>query len=182
MLEPAATLEEKKERLPDLLVPGLALVFCGTAASEASARAGAYYANPSNAFWRALHKTGLTPRLFAPADFHDLLTLKIGLTDLAKFAAGADRQLRRADFDAAALSEKIRRFQPQILAFTSKTAWRIWQGGKAGCPVSYGWQAGQLGATRFFVLPSPSGAARGYWQLAPWQELAAAYQHLRAAA
>lgn len=36
--------------LPDLLRPGLRVVFIGTAAGAASARAGAYYAGPGNQF------------------------------------------------------------------------------------------------------------------------------------
>ena len=47
--------------LPDVLQDDLVVVFCGTAASTVSAREGAYYANASNAFWRALHETGMTP-------------------------------------------------------------------------------------------------------------------------
>jgi G:T/U-mismatch repair DNA glycosylase len=45
------------EVLPDLLRPGLRIVFCGTAAGTASARAGAYYAGPGNAFWPTLAGT-----------------------------------------------------------------------------------------------------------------------------
>ena len=116
------------EALPDLLDCGLTLVFCGTAASDISARQGAYYANPSNAFWSTLHVAGLTARLFAPSEFRELIKLKIGLTDLAKYAAGSDRRLRLSDFNVDELSAKIQRFQPQILAFTSKTAWRVWTG------------------------------------------------------
>ena len=70
--------------LPDVLEVGLALVFCGTAASPVSARAGAYYANPGNVFWRALWTAGITPRLYHPSEFRSLLDLKIGLTDLVK--------------------------------------------------------------------------------------------------
>ena len=51
-----------KPILPDLLQPGLALVFCGTAAGRRSAAEGAYYAHPGNLFWRALHAVQLTPR------------------------------------------------------------------------------------------------------------------------
>ena len=47
--------------VPDLLAPGLDLVFCGTAPSPASFKARAYYANPGNAFWPTLHAVGLTP-------------------------------------------------------------------------------------------------------------------------
>ncbi len=164
------------EVLPDLLTPGLIIVFCGTAASEISAQARAYYANPSNAFWRMLHVTGLTPRLYAPTEFRDLLELKIGLTDLAKYAAGNDRSLQPNDFCVSRLSEKIRHFQPHLLAFTSKTAWRAWQGIPASAQVAYGWQSESLLETRFFVLPSPSAAARRYWDIAPWQQLAGEYR------
>jgi len=37
--------------LPDVLTPGLQVVFCGTAAGTASAKRGAYYAGPGNQFW-----------------------------------------------------------------------------------------------------------------------------------
>lgn len=45
--------------LPDVLVPGLKVVFCGNAAGTVSARKGAPYAGPGNYFWRALHEVGL---------------------------------------------------------------------------------------------------------------------------
>lgn len=164
------------EVLPDLLATDLILVFCGTAASAVSARRGAYYANPSNAFWRTLHSIGLTPRQFEPQAFGDLLTLRIGLTDLVKQLSGSDRSLRRRDFQPEGLACKINRYQPQIVAFTSKAAWRGWRGLSSRDAVSYGWQAETLGETEFFVLPSPSGAARGHWDLEPWRDLAAAYR------
>ena len=113
--------------LPDVLQDDLVVVFCGTAASTVSAREGAYYANASNAFWRALHQTGMTPRRYAPREFPRLLELRIGLTDVAKRAAGSDSSLRQSDFRPDCLSEKIRRHRPQIVAFTSKAAWRAWR-------------------------------------------------------
>lgn len=166
------------EVLPDVLDYGLLLVFCGTAASDASARAGAYYANPSNGFWRALRDAGITPGLLVPAEYRDLLALRIGLTDVAKFSAGSDRALSRADFAVDCLRDKLQLFQPKIVAFTSKTAWRAFSGRSAKMSPNYGWQEGALGCTRFFVLPSPSGAARRYWDLAPWRLLAGEYRRL----
>lgn len=164
------------EVLPDLLAPDLILVFCGTAASAVSARRGAYYANPSNAFWKTLHLIGMTPRQLEPEAFGDLLKRKIGLTDLVKHAAGSDRSLRRRDFQLESLTDKIKRYQPQIVAFTSKAAWRGWRSSSSRDAVSYGWQDEKLGETGFFVLPSPSGAARAHWDLAPWRDLATAYR------
>lgn len=154
--------------LPDVLRPGLALVFCGTAAGRRSAAEGAYYAHPGNLFWPTLHRVGFTPRLFSLREFPALPDYGIGLTDLAKRHVGNDIDLPRDAFDLAALREKIRRHAPRLLAFTSKNAARAWLGRVA----DYGLQEERIGATRLFVLPSPSGQARGHWQLAPWQALA----------
>ncbi|HTM29231.1 MAG TPA: mismatch-specific DNA-glycosylase, partial [Rhodanobacter sp.] len=85
--------------LPDVLQPGLALVFCGTAAGKRSAADHAYYAHPGNLFWRALFEAGLTPRLLAPAEFPQLPGYGIGLTDLAKRHSGNDNELPRDAFD-----------------------------------------------------------------------------------
>jgi len=50
--------------LPDVLKPGLKVVFCGTAAGNRSAKIKAYYAGRDNQFWAVLHRIGLTPRQF----------------------------------------------------------------------------------------------------------------------
>jgi TDG/mug DNA glycosylase family protein len=150
--------------LPDVLQPGLALVFCGTAAGKRSAADHAYYAHPGNLFWRALFEAGLTPRLLAPAEFPQLPGYGIGLTDLAKRHSGNDNELPRDAFDVPALIAKIERHAPRLLAFTSKNAART----VLGRAVHYGLQAEVIGSTQLFVLPSPSGQARGHWVLAPW--------------
>lgn len=165
-----------------MLARDLLLVFCGTAASAASARATAYYANPGNRFWRALHQAGFTPRQFAPEDFRNLLELGIGLTDLCKNSAGNDSDIAFTEQDVVALRDKLLCYQPKIAAFTSKTAWRIFSSQPMSKPAAYGWQTEQIGETRCFILPSPSGSARRYWDIAPWQTLADAYKRLLGAA
>src|SRR5882672_9978757 len=65
--------------LPDLLVPGLTLVFCGTAPSSVSAARRAYYAGPGNRFWSILAETGLTPRRLEPEEYGLLPQFGIGL-------------------------------------------------------------------------------------------------------
>jgi double-stranded uracil-DNA glycosylase len=166
--------------LPDVLQEGLIVVFCGTAASAKSAEVGAYYANPTNAFWRILHTIGLTSRQLNPTEFLTLATYYIGLTDIAKNVSGNDNELAIDDFDNNGLTHKIETYQPQILAFTSKRAYREWRGIKSSIPVAYGWQDEAIGRTKIYVLPSPSGAARGYWDVSIWQTLAETYQQLRA--
>ncbi len=154
--------------LPDVLRPGLRVVFCGTAAGKRSAAEGAYYAHPGNLFWRALFQSGFTPRLLAPVEFPLLPSFGIGLTDLAKRHAGNDDELPRDAFDVPALLAKIEKYAPCALAFTSKNAARA----VLGANVAYGMHEQTLRSTRLFVLPSPSGQARGHWHLAPWQALA----------
>jgi double-stranded uracil-DNA glycosylase len=154
--------------LPDLLRPGLRVVFCGTAAGTRSARDGAYYAHPGNMFWRTLVAVGLTPRLLAPAEYPLLPTFGIGLTDLSKFHYGNDAELPVDAFDVAALRSKVEHFAPRVIAFTSK------HGGTAalGKGITYGLQAARFGGAMTFVLPSPSGQARRSWDLRRWQAMA----------
>ncbi|HEX5629490.1 MAG TPA: mismatch-specific DNA-glycosylase, partial [Usitatibacteraceae bacterium] len=102
----------KSHLVPDVLAPGLRLVFCGTAPSRASAAARAYYAKPGNRFWPALHAAGFTPRRFHPSEYAALLGLGIGLTDLCKGHSGNDDELPEGALDCEALRSKIRHFRP----------------------------------------------------------------------
>jgi TDG/mug DNA glycosylase family protein len=163
--------------LHDLLTPSLQIVLCGTAASNLSAKASAYYANPQNKFWRILHETGLTPERLQPHRFRDLLRYRIGLTDLVKTQSGMDHQVR-SGFDAGAkarLRGSILKYQPKFLAFTSKTAGENFLGGKR----AYGEQSEMLAETRIWILPSTSGAASGAWRPEIWHAFA---DRVRAAA
>ena len=157
--------------LPDVLGPGLRIVFCGSAAGAASARARAYYAGPGNRFWPTLHRTGLTPRLLAPAEFRAVLDHGIGLTDLCKTESGSDAGLSGRGDDAAALAANIARHRPSVLAFNGKRAARVFLGAET---LDYGAQRTCIGATAIHVLPSTSGAASRWWDETHWHRLAAA--------
>ena len=154
--------------LPDVLAPGLAVVFCGSAVGAASARRNAYYAGPGNAFWLTLADVGLTPRQLAPEEYGSIASYGLGLTDLAKTISGSDRVLSEEHFDRSGLRAKVLRYRPRILAFTSKRAGEEF----IRHPVDYGLMDETIGNTVLFVLPSPSGAARRYWDKKPWRELA----------
>ena len=158
-----------EHKLPDVLSQGLRVVFCGTAAGSRSAQVGAYYAGHGNKFWRTLFAIGLTPRLLAPAEFPLLPQYGIGLTDIAKTYSGADKGLRTTHFDREGLRHKIEHFAPHAFAFNGKKSAREFFGGA----VAYGQQADKIGDTTIFVLPSTSGAASGFWDIAYWQHLAA---------
>ena len=154
--------------LPDILAPGLRIVFCGTAAGKVSAEKRAYYAGPGNRFWPTLYEIGLTPRRLEPAEFPKVLEFGIGLTDVAKAVSGADSDLPRHGFDAASLRRKINQLAPEALAFNGKRAAEE----VFGRSVSYGREREKIGSTTVFVLPSTSGAARRYWDVSHWCALA----------
>jgi TDG/mug DNA glycosylase family protein len=154
--------------LPDMLQPGLRVVFCGTAAGRASAKARAYYAGPGNSFWTTLHSTGLTPIQLAPAEFGRLPEFGIGLTDLCKVLYGSDVDVGTVEFDVAGLQARVAEAEPAVLAFNGKNAAR----GALERAVDFGPQEEQIGGAAVWVLPSTSGAARRYWDIGPWSRLA----------
>lgn len=156
--------------LPDVLGPGMRVVFCGTAPGATSARARAYYAGPGNRFWLTLHEVGLTPDLLAPAEFARLPEFGIGLTDISKTASGSDAEVGSRGFDRKRLAAAIAGAAPGHLAFNGKNAARA----ALGRAVVYGVQTETIGGASVWVLPSTSGAARGFWDIGPWRDLAAA--------
>ncbi|WP_245895856.1 mismatch-specific DNA-glycosylase [Deinococcus irradiatisoli] len=157
--------------MPDLLAPGLRLVLVGTAPSRISARAGAYYANPHNKFWRVLHEVGLTPRLLSPQEFPSLLPLGIGLTDVAKKHSGVDASLPTEAWEPQELRKRLAFYRPQVVAFTSKRGASEVLGLPTG-KLPYGPQAERLEGAEVWVLPSTSPLGHNHFQLAPWQALA----------
>ena len=159
-----------KPVLPDVLEPGLDLVFCGTAPGVASARAGAYYAGPGNAFWATLHEVALTPVRLLPAEFARLPEFGIGLTDISKTASGSDREVGRGGFNVARLEGVVAATGAAHLAFNGKNV----AGAALGRVPGYGRQPERRGGAVVWVLPSTSGAARRYWDIAPWRALARA--------
>jgi TDG/mug DNA glycosylase family protein len=154
--------------LPDVLKPGLKVVFCGTAAGKRSAVIRHYYAGRGNKFWSIIAKTKLTPRQLSPSEFRLLTRYGIGLTDLAKSVSGADEGISESEFDVPCFRSKIEHFHPIAVAFNGKHAAQQFFGFK----VTYGKQKTTIGASAVFVLPSTSGAAQGFWNEDCWKQLA----------
>ena len=142
--------------VPDVLGPGLAVVFCGINPGRVSAAAAAHFANPRNDFWRLLHDAGFTPRLYRPGEQFALLGLGIGLTNAAYRTTPGSGDLRKADFAGSAerLARLAEELRPRALAFVGKEAYR----GAFRERPELGLQERRLAATRLWVLPSTSPA------------------------
>ncbi|HEV2791172.1 MAG TPA: mismatch-specific DNA-glycosylase [Solirubrobacterales bacterium] len=162
--------------LPDVLVPGLAAVFCGNAAGKVSARKRAYYAGPGNCFWPVLHEVGLTPVRLEPTEFRRLPEFGLGLTDACKTRFGSDAEVGTTAHDASRVERSVARVAPDHLAFVGKRAAQT----VLGHPVDYGPQLDRFAGARTWVLPSTSGLARRFWTVEPWQQLAEAVALSRA--
>jgi TDG/mug DNA glycosylase family protein len=142
--------------VPDVLAPGLDLVFVGINPGHASARAGHHFANPQNGFWRLLHEAGFTPRRLRPSEERELLASGLGITNLVGRESGGVADLEAADFARGrkVLARKIRRFRPRSVVFVGITAYRAFRGARGA--VRCGEQEPFEGA-RVFVVPNPSG-------------------------
>lgn len=154
--------------VPDVLAPGLRVVFCGINPGHWSDKARAHFANPRNDFWRLLHEAGFTPRLYAPEEQHDLPALGLGLTNAAYRTTAGSGDLRRADFAGSAerLERLATELRPAWIAFVGKEAYR----GAFGERPELGVQERKLGGTQLFVLPStsPANAAVPYEERLRW--------------
>ncbi|MEX0675296.1 MAG: NUDIX domain-containing protein [Gaiellaceae bacterium] len=158
--------------VPDVLAPGLRVVFCGINPGRVSAAAGAHFANPRNDFWRLLHAAGLTPRVLDPSEQFSVLEHGIGLTNAAYRTTKGSGDLRSADFAGSAerLARLALELRPAWLAFVGKEAYR----GAFGERPELGLQERRLGETELFVLPSTSPANAAV----PWAERHRWFQEL----
>ena len=154
--------------VPDVLAPGLDVVFCGINPGRVSAAAGAHFANPRNDFWRLLDEAGFTPRRMQPGEQLDLPRFGLGLTNAAHRTTPGSGDLRGSDFAGSAerLELVARELRPRFIAFVGKEAYR----GTFRERPELGEQARQLGVTRLFVLPStsPANAAVSYAERLRW--------------
>jgi double-stranded uracil-DNA glycosylase len=89
-----------------------------------------------------------------------------------------DHQALAFPIDIAAFREKMRRYRPTTIAFTSKKAAGLFYG-RPTKTVALGRQPSQPDFPIVFVLASPSGAASGHWSMRPWQELADSIRPMR---
>lgn len=146
--------------IPDLLQPGLKLVFCGYNPSLVSGKTGHNYAHPGNRFWRALAAAGITSRVYSPSEDALLLRQGIGFTNLVA------RPTRRADEltldeirdGAIALMEKLQMYRPAAVAYTGIGVYR-WLLGTSS--VDWGVQPRSVvEGVIDVVVPSPSGLNR----------------------
>ena len=136
-------------------------MFCGYNPSLTSGRSGHHYAHPGNRFWRVLHASGITDRLYRSEEDEALPdTLGIGFTNLCSRPTRRADELTREEIrsGALALRQKLDQFRPRIVAYTGIGVYKWF---RATSKVGWGVQevSAVLGVTDV-VVPSPSGLNR----------------------
>ncbi len=157
-----AELEAAKGRtIPDVLVPGLDILFCGINPGLYSAAVGHHFARPGNRFWPALHASSFTDRLLSPFEDTQLPLFGLGLTNLVPRSTASAAELSREELRAGArdLAEKTRNFRPGLLAILGVTAYRR-AFGQEGAEI--GLQQQVIHGVPVWVLPNPSGLNAHY--------------------
>jgi TDG/mug DNA glycosylase family protein len=147
--------------VPDVIAPGLRVLFCGINPGLYTAAVGHHFARPGNRFWKALHAAGFTPRLLSPSEERELLRHGCGITNVAARATAGAAELTRQELAEGGrrLEERVRRYAPRWLAVLGLGAYREAFGRpRAGM----GPQEERVGGARVWVLPNPSGLNANY--------------------
>ena len=170
-------LEAAGKTVPDVIAPGLRVLFCGINPGLYTAAVGHHFARPGNRFWPALHRSGFTDRLLSPFDERGLLKLGLGVTNVVAHATAAAAELTKDDFEKGGrrLKAKVLRYRPRFVAVLGVGAYRV---AFAQPKAIIGEQEERIADARVWVLPNPSGLNANY-QL---PDLVRLFGQLRAAA
>jgi double-stranded uracil-DNA glycosylase len=142
--------------VPDLIRPGLSVLFCGINPGLYSAATGHHFARPGNRFWPALHAAGFTPRLIHSWEEQLLLDHRHGITNLVARATASAAELTAAELRAGRrrLERKVRRYSPRWVAVVGIGAYRTaFERPNAVA----GRQLERIAGSGLWVLPNPSG-------------------------
>ena len=147
--------------IPDLIAPGLKILFCGINPGRYSGATGRHFARPGNRFWPTLHAAGFTESLLTPWDGDAMLQAGFGITNLVNRTTATAAELNATELHAGAtrLRATAERYRPAVVAILGVTVYRIaFDRPKAGI----GAQAEALGPSSLWVLPNPSGLNAHY--------------------
>lgn len=152
----------RDEPVPDLVGPGLRLLFVGINPGLWTAATQTHFAHPGNRFYPALLKAGIIDRVidqsagFTAADREYLIDRGIGNTNLVNRATARADELGRDELRAGAerLTGFVTEHRPAVVAVAGITAYRT---AFAERKAVAGPQPRRLGEAQVWVVPNPSG-------------------------
>jgi double-stranded uracil-DNA glycosylase len=164
----------RDKTVPDVIAPGLRVLFCGINPGLYTAAVGHHFARPGNRFWPALYAAGFTDHLLSPFDERELLKSGYGITNLVMRTTATADELSSEEMREGGrkLTAKIHRYKPRFLAVLGLGAYRA---GFGQSKAMVGRQDKTIGETSIWVLPNPSGLNAHYQA----KELARLFSELR---
>ena len=163
------------KRVPDVVRPGLDVLFVGINPGLYSGAVGHHFARPGNRFWKTLHGAGFTGEPLSPFDERLLLDRGVGITNLVERVTATAEELSPDELRAGAvrLRRKVCRLGPSVVAFLGISAYRV----AFDSPHAVvGRRPESMCASNQWVLPNPSGL-NAHYQL---PALVEAFTELRA--
>jgi double-stranded uracil-DNA glycosylase len=147
--------------IPDVIAPGLKVLFCGINPGLYSGAVQHHFARPGNRFWKALYDGGFTPRLLLPFKEKELLQVGYGITNLVEWATARAEEIPPDQLAEGKqrLTIKVLRYQPQFLALLGIGAYRS---AFRRPQAEIGRQKETIGKSELWVLPNPSGLNSHY--------------------
>jgi double-stranded uracil-DNA glycosylase len=148
--------------VPDLLGPGLRLLFVGINPGLWSAATGTHFARPGNRFYPALAAAGITDRLInagngmAEEDRSHLVARGVGITNIVSRATARADELEAPELRDGAdrLAAKVAALAPRVVAVAGITAYRV---GFSRPKARLGRQPETIAGAELWAVPNPSG-------------------------
>jgi TDG/mug DNA glycosylase family protein len=144
--------------VPELVGPGLRLLFVGINPSILSAETGLHFAHPGNRFYPALRLAGILPAdVMTPADAAPVLVERgVGITNLVTRASVRADELTDDELRAgrARVEAVVADHRPRVVAVAGITAYRTAFGERRA---GTGRQESAIGGAELWVVPNPSG-------------------------
>jgi len=146
----------------DILATGLRVLFVAINPSPLSAATARPFSSPTNAFWRLLHASGLTPVLITPDRARSLLEFGCGLTSVVERPTRLASEVKSFELREGGerVREVIARVRPEVVALLGPTIAHLFL--EVHERKGVGWKKGRLHTSDVYVLPNPSGRNRAY--------------------
>jgi len=148
--------------VPDLVGPGIRLLFVGINPGLWTAATQTPFAHPGNRFYPALAAAGIIPRApafadgLAPGERAELMAAGIGISNLVRRATARADELSRDELRSGAvrLAADVASWQPAVVAIVGLTAYRQ---GFDRPKARAGRQPEPLAGAELWAVPNPSG-------------------------
>ncbi len=148
--------------VPDLIGPGLRLLFVGINPGLWTAATNTHFAHPGNRFYPALRRAGIIEREidrglgFTDDDRAHLVARGIGITNVVARATAKASELSNAELrdGGVALRRRVAELEPAVVAVAGITAYRTAFGERKAV---MGRQDTDFEGAELWIVPNPSG-------------------------